>query len=228
MEPELTRKRFYSLGAKYAGSTEEDLEVCIKNYGGDVVRIELVNRQHGAQFQRQLHRFLLLLCVSTVYFVCVWRLGDIISFWQPRILSPILIVTTLAIAIIRSALGLVKTEKLFYSWDMALQTETVRSFGRESVFCVQRGHIHDIVLNEVIENLDVKYMLILRTRGSMFKKRPIIPLFHTQSPSFECLQHIYKILHRYWLNSDKDRSEHAYNRDEPISVAWQSSSNLFN
>ncbi|SPP80318.1 Hypothetical predicted protein [Drosophila guanche] len=179
MEPELTRKRFYSLGAKYAGSTEEDLEVCIKNYGGDVVRIELVNRLHGAQCQRQLRRFLLLLSASTVYFISVWRLGDnFISIWQPRILYPIIIVATLAIVIIRTALALVKTEKLFYSWDMALQTETVRSFGRESVFCVQRGHIHDIVLNEVIENLDVKYMLILRTRGSMFKKRPIIPLFH--------------------------------------------------
>ncbi|XP_022233236.2 uncharacterized protein LOC111081443 [Drosophila obscura] len=227
MEPELTRKRFYSLGAKYAGSTQEDLEVYIKNYGGDVVRIELVNRQHGAQCQRQLHRFLVLLSVSTVYFVSVWCLGDkLTSFWQPRILYPILIVTTLATVIVRTALALVKTEKLFYSWDMALQTETVRSFGRESVFCVQRGHIHDIVLNEVIENLDVKYMLILRTRGSMFKKRPIIPMFNSQSPSFECLQHIYQILHRYWLNSDKDRSEHAYNRDEPASVASQSSSNF--
>ncbi|SPP80317.1 phosphatidylinositol N-acetylglucosaminyltransferase subunit H [Drosophila guanche] len=227
MEPELTRKRFYSLGAKYAGSTEEDLEVCIKNYGGDVVRIELVNRLHGAQCQRQLRRFLLLLSASTVYFISVWRLGDnFISIWQPRILYPIIIVATLAIVIIRTALALVKTEKLFYSWDMALQTETVRSFGRESVFCVQRGHIHDIVLNEVIENLDVKYMLILRTRGSMFKKRPIIPLFHSQSPSFECLQHIYRILHRHWLNSDKDRSEHAYNKDAPVSVASQSSSNL--
>lgn len=71
--------------------------------------------------------------------------------------------------------------------------------------------------------LDVKYMLILRTKGGMFQKLPIIPLFNVSShqikwnfllhkwvlnfqslsPSFECLKYIHQILHGYWLNNKR-------------------------
>ncbi|KRK03062.1 uncharacterized protein LOC6539848 isoform X2 [Drosophila yakuba] len=62
--------------------------------------------------------------------------------------------------------------------------------------------------------LDVKYILILRTKGSQFMKRPIIPLFNSQSPPFECMLHACGVLHRYWLNSTKDRSEQSYIKDK--------------
>ncbi|XP_017081798.1 uncharacterized protein LOC108115062 isoform X2 [Drosophila eugracilis] len=215
MEPQVTIHRYYSRQAKYAGSIEADLELCIKHCGGDVVRIELVNRLHGIQLQGKFRRLLLLLFLAIAYFVGVCGLGSTyIRILQPRILYPLITCVSVAILLIRSTLNLVQAERLFYSWDMALQKETVRSFGRESVLCVQRGHIEDIVLNEVIEDLDVKYMLILRTKGSEFKKQPIVPLFNSQSPSFECLQHIYRVLHGYWLNSTKDRSEQSYSKDK--------------
>ncbi|XP_016959840.1 uncharacterized protein LOC108031136 [Drosophila biarmipes] len=215
METKVTIHRYYSRQAKYAGSVEPDLELCIRHCGGDAVRIELVNRQHGIQLRRKVRRLLLLVFLAIVYFVGVCRFEDRkIHILQPRILYPLVTCVFVAILVLRSALNLVQAERLFYSWDMALQTETVRSFGRESVFCVQRGHIEDIVLNEVIEDLDVKYMLILRTKGSMFKKRPIVPLFNSQSPSFESLQHIYRVLNGYWLNSTKDRSEQSYSKDK--------------
>ncbi|XP_043652499.1 uncharacterized protein LOC122619558 [Drosophila teissieri] len=215
MEPKVTIHRYYSRQAKYEGSVEGDLELCIKHCGGDVVRIELVNRLHGMQLQRKLRRILLLVFLAIAYFVGTCGFDNrTISFLQPRILYPLVTCASVAILLIRSTLNLVQAERLFYSWDMALQMDTVRSFGRESVFCVQRGHIEDIVLNEVIENLDVKYMLILRTKGSQFMKRPIIPLFNSQSPPIECLQHTYAVLHKYWLNSTKDRSEQSYIKDK--------------
>ncbi|XP_017057218.1 uncharacterized protein LOC108098653 [Drosophila ficusphila] len=215
MEPRVTIHRYYSRQAKYAGSTDADLELCIKHCGGDVVRIELVNRLHGIQLQRKLRRLLLLVFLAVAYFVGVFGFGSRnIGILQPRILYPLVTCVSVAILMIRSTLNLVQAERLFYSWDMALQTETVRSFGRESVLCVQRGHIQDIVLNEVIEDLDVKYMLILRTKGSEFNKRPIVPLFNSQSPSVECLQHTYRVLRGYWLNSTKDRSEQSYSKDK--------------
>ncbi|KAH8357214.1 hypothetical protein KR084_009571 [Drosophila pseudotakahashii] len=215
MEPQVTIHRYYSRQAKYEGSVDADLELCIKHCDGDVVRIELVNRQHGIQLQRNLRRLLLLLFLAIAYFVGVCGFEDRkFGILQPRILYPLVTCVSVAILMLRSTLNLVQSERLFYSWDMALQTETVRSFGRESVLCIQRGHIEDIVLNEVIEDLDVKYMLILRTKGSQFKKRPIVPLFNSQSPSFECLQHTYRVLHGYWLNSTKDRSEQSYSKDK--------------
>nr|XP_044250029.1 uncharacterized protein LOC108064381 [Drosophila takahashii] len=219
MEPQVTIHRYYSRQAKYEGAVDADLELCIKHCGGDVVRIELVNRQHGIQLQRKLRRLLLLLFLAIAYFVGVCGLKDRkFGILQPRILYPLVTCVSVAILMLRSTLNLVQAERLFYSWDMALQTETVRSFGRESVLCVQRGHIQDIVLNEVIEDLDVKYMLILRTKGSQFKKRPIVPLFNSQSPSFECLQHAYRVLHGYWLNSTTDRSEQSYSKDKQSMV----------
>ncbi|KAH8383910.1 hypothetical protein KR009_011181 [Drosophila setifemur] len=220
MEPKVTIHRYYSRLAKYTGSAEADLELCIQRCGGDVVRMELVNRQHGVQLRRQLRRLLVLVSLSIAYFVgvcCIWNRS--LSLWQPRILYPLVTCVSVAILIIRSTLKLVQSERLFYSWDLALQTETVRSFGKETVLCVQRGNIHDIVLNEVIEDLDVKYMLILRTKGTLFQNRPIIPLFNSQSPSFECLQHIYKVLHAYWLNNTNDNSEKSYSIAKPAIVA---------
>ncbi|XP_016976262.1 uncharacterized protein LOC108042466 isoform X1 [Drosophila rhopaloa] len=215
MESQVTIHRYYSRQAKYSGSADPDLELCIKHCGGDVVRMELVNRLHGIQLQHKLRRLLLLLFLAIAYFVGVCGFGSrSLGILQPRILYPLVTCVSVAILMLRSTLNLVQAERLFYSWDMALQTETVRSFGRESVLCIQRGHIQDIVLNEVIEDLDVKYMLILRTKGTQFKKRPIVPLLTSQSPSFECLQHSYRVLHGYWLNSAKDRSEQSYNKDK--------------
>ncbi|EDW84567.2 uncharacterized protein Dwil_GK13067 [Drosophila willistoni] len=115
-----------------------------------------------------------------------------------------------------------QSEKLFYSWDLALQTETVHTFGRKTIQCVQRGHLYDIVMNEVIENLDVKYMLIMRTKGGMFDRKPIIPLFNALSPSFECLQHIHRILHGHSLqneNSSLGETNQDFSISKPSSAA---------
>ncbi|XP_030562851.1 uncharacterized protein LOC115764121 isoform X2 [Drosophila novamexicana] len=218
MEP--SRHRYFSKTAIYKGSVVEDLELTVQKYGEDVVRIQLLNRLHGEQCRAQLKRFFWLLGLATVYFGFALALSEgPTRMGQAHILYPGLLCFALSASIFRTTLQLVHSEKLFYSWDMALQTETVRTFGRQSVLCVQRGHLHDMVLNEVIENLDIKYMLILRTKGSMFKERPIIPLFNNLSPPFECLQHIQRILHGYWLNNSRGRSDHACNRDMPSTVA---------
>jgi len=101
-----------------------------------------------------LRRLLLLVFLAIAYFVGVCGFEDRrVHILQPRILYPLVTSVAMAILMLRSTLNLVQAERLFYSWDMALQIETVRSFGRETVSCVQRGHIQDIVLNEVIEDV---------------------------------------------------------------------------
>ncbi|XP_017873787.1 PREDICTED: uncharacterized protein LOC108621144 [Drosophila arizonae] len=218
MEP--SRHRYFSITAKYKGVDVEDLELTVQKYGNDVVRIQLLNRMHGQQCAVQFKRFCVLLGLGIVYFAFALTVSEgPARLGQAQFLYPTLLWLAMSISIIRTALQLVHSEKLFYSWDMALQTETVRTFGRQSVLCVQRGHLHDMVLNEVIENLDIKYMLILRTKGSIFKERPIIPLFNSLSPSFECLQHIQHILHGYWLNNNKHKSDQSCKKDLPSSAA---------
>ncbi|XP_060646470.1 uncharacterized protein LOC132784700 isoform X2 [Drosophila nasuta] len=206
MEPKT--HKYFSIPAKYSGSTVEDLELSIQKYGDNVVRMQLLNRVHKKQCGTQLKRFLLLAGLASLYYGCILAVSEKnAKIHQAHILYPALLWLVLAFKIVRNTLDLVHSEKIFYSWDMALQTETVRTFGRKSVFCVQRGHLHDIVLNEVIENLDIKYMLILRTKGSMFNQRPIIPLFNSLSPSFECLKQIHRILHGYWLNNNLNKAK---------------------
>ncbi|XP_068153785.1 uncharacterized protein PIG-H [Drosophila tropicalis] len=223
MEPhiKIVNHKYYSRHAKYAGLTEADLELCIRSYDNDaVVRIELLNRQFGSQWREQLHRFWVLVGLITVYFACVWTCSS--SVWQVPTLIFAMLMITLGGYILSSALNLVQSEKLFYSWDLALQTETVHTFGRKTIQCVQRGHLYDIVLNEVIENLDVKYMLIVRTKGGMFDRKPIIPLFNMHSPSFECLQHIYRIIHGHWLqneNSSLGETNQDFSISKPSSAA---------
>ncbi|XP_030371015.1 uncharacterized protein LOC115621488 isoform X2 [Scaptodrosophila lebanonensis] len=213
MQP--ARRRFFSTGAKYAGNTEEDLELGIKYYGEEVVRMELVNRQHRAQCRSQLNRMLVLFGLAALYLSFAIKFSEHpVTFGQAQILYPVLLFLTIFMIILHSSSRLVQSEKVFYSWDLALQTEIVRTFGRES-YCVQRGNLHDIVINE----LDIKYMLILRTKGNLFRERPIIPLFHSLSPSLECLQHIRSHLHKCWLNGKTDRSERAYSKEKPSMVA---------
>lgn len=155
MEPKT--HKYFSIPAKYSGCPIEDLELTIQKYGNDVVRMQLTNRIHSKQCRTQLKRFLGLVGLTIVYYCGLARTfgGGSLSILQAHMLYPGLICLALAFYILQTTLGLVHSEKLFYSWDMALQTETIRTFGFKSVFCVQRGHLHDIVLNEVIENVSL-------------------------------------------------------------------------
>jgi len=158
MEPKT--HKYFSIPAKYSGSSVEDLELNIQKYGDNVVRMQLLNRVHKKQCKAQLKQFLLLAGLAFIYYGFVLTVGEgSAKIQQAHILYPGLLWLVLAFKILRTTLDLVHSEKIFYSWDMALQTETVRTFGRKSVFCVQRGHLHDIVLNEVIENVGLYIFL---------------------------------------------------------------------
>jgi len=158
MEPKT--HKYFSIPAKYSGSSVEDLELNIQKYGDNVVRMQLLNRVHKKQCKAQLKQFLLLAGLAFIYYGFVLTVGEgTAKIQQSHILYPGLLWLVLAFKILRTTLDLVHSEKIFYSWDMALQTETVRTFGRKSVFCVQRGHLHDIVLNEVIENVGLYIFL---------------------------------------------------------------------
>lgn len=156
-------RRYFSIPAKYSGYLTEDLELNIQKYGNDVVRMQLTNRMHSKQCQTQLKRLYWLCSIAIIYFFGIARsfTEGPPSIRQAPILYPGLLCLALAVYILRTTFDLVESENLFYSWDMVLQTETIRSFGLKSAFCVQRGHLHDIVLNEVIENVSHEYELQL-------------------------------------------------------------------
>lgn len=156
-------RRYFSIPAKYSGQPIEDLELNIQKYGNDVVRMQLTNRMHSKQCQTQIKRLYWLCSVAIIYFYGITRsfTEGPLSIRQAPILYPGLLCLALAVYILRTTFDLVQSENLFYSWDMVLQTETIRSFGLKSVFCVQRGHLQDIVLNEVIENVSSKYEMRL-------------------------------------------------------------------
>ncbi|XP_037025979.1 uncharacterized protein LOC119067230 [Bradysia coprophila] len=92
---------------------------------------------------------------------------------------------------------LVQSEKLTVTKDFGVQLLTTYTLGRTRSLFIQFAHIHDVVIQEVIQNLKVTFMLAFLTKGSWFEKRPIIPIVNTINPRLDVLKIVYNILRKY-------------------------------
>ncbi|XP_063705934.1 uncharacterized protein LOC134835019 [Culicoides brevitarsis] len=91
--------------------------------------------------------------------------------------------------------GLVKSEKVTLVRNFGLQTCTSFAFGKVSNLLIPEKCLQDVVINEVIYNLKVIYVLDVLTKGSICKEKPIITLFSNLLPNLECLELCYKLMH---------------------------------
>ncbi|XP_004537849.1 uncharacterized protein LOC101462194 [Ceratitis capitata] len=183
---------YHSLGHQYSGNKSPDLQLTLHEYGKDSIELELTNLRYNTQKWQKIKHICIL---ATLYLACITSVPKSLLLSKGLILCGVSCLLWLLYRIL-NLLSLIKSERIIFCLDLALQCHTVRIFSRTSNIFIPANNIYDIVINEVIEDLDVHYILIIRTQGQLFQKRPIIPLFNKLHPSFECLQMTYKYLNK--------------------------------
>ncbi|XP_067619505.1 uncharacterized protein PIG-H [Eurosta solidaginis] len=188
----------HSRGQLYDGNETPDLQLTLSEYGQDAIEIELTNMQYSSQKRQKIKHIILFLFVWIAYTIStssreVW--------FSKHALCDISFILWILYRLI-NLFSLIQSERVIFCLDLALQCHTVRFLQRSSNLLIPVNNIYDIVINEVIENLDVHYILIIRTQGELFQKKPIISIFNTLHPSFECLQKIYICLNKRMPNSN--------------------------
>lgn len=93
--------------------------------------------------------------------------------------------------LIYTTIELVKSEKILFVAEFALQITTEKFLSRKSSIFIPTANIKDVVINEVIDDLAIKYVLITRTKGNLCHTKPIIAMFKSLQPRIECLEVIY-------------------------------------
>lgn len=198
--PECTTRiyTYHSLSRRYNGNKSPDLQLTVYEYGKDSIEIELTNLQYALQRCQNIKHIFMIIVIYSTYIIMA---SKNVTLLKGHILYDLSCLLWLLYRII-NLLSLIHTEKVIVCLDLALQCHTVRFLRRTSNLFIPASNIYDIVINEVIENLDVHYILIIRTKGSLFQKKPIITLFNTLQPSFDCLQMTYRCLNRIFRKTD--------------------------
>ncbi|XP_037952235.1 uncharacterized protein LOC119682796 isoform X1 [Teleopsis dalmanni] len=195
--------KYQSIKQKYTGSKEADLELNIECYSRDSIQVQLTNLNYNKQKQNKICNILLTLCFLSTYttFRFIYFTKNLQLFCDREWLAFTAILTYL-MYVAKSMSDIIKKEKLLICNNFALQLETERCFSRKSNRFISASDIHDVVINEVIQDLDVHYILMLRTKKRLFNKTPIIVIFNNLRPSVECLEMIYNNLKKIFINSE--------------------------
>ncbi|CAD7084199.1 unnamed protein product [Hermetia illucens] len=133
------------------------------------------------------------------YFKYTLLLSGIYAFYKLTIATKLLIDVCLLgalLLVIYFLFNVVQFESLTFINEFGVQTSTRYFLGLKSSMFIPTSDIHDVVINEVICDLKVIYFLIIRTKGRLYKTKPIIPLFDGLRPSIDCLEPIYKVLYK--------------------------------
>lgn len=199
--PECTTQTYtyHSLSQRYSGNKSPDLQLTVQEYGKDCIELKLTNLQYALQRCQKIKH----ICLSIIiYFVYIILISRNVTLLKGHILCDLSCLLWLLYRIF-NLMSLIETEKVIICLDLALQCHTVRFLRRTSNLFIPVNNIYDIVINEVIEDLDVHYILIIRTKGSLFQKKPIVTLFNTLQPCFECLQMTYRCLNKIFRKSNR-------------------------
>ncbi|XP_053692958.1 uncharacterized protein LOC128741281 isoform X1 [Sabethes cyaneus] len=94
-----------------------------------------------------------------------------------------------------SCIKIVRGERLVLVKDFALQYSTHFMTGGTKTELIPIKHIHDVVINEIFCNLKVVFVLSVQTKGTFFKKKPVITLLNNLNPRLDCLEMIYNEIH---------------------------------
>ncbi|KAL9901112.1 phosphatidylinositol glycan anchor biosynthesis class H [Glossina fuscipes fuscipes] len=179
---------FQSIRQRYKGPEERDLHLKIYEYGNDVLEVNLINK-HFSRLRRSLQKqvvwMFIVMIITLLVKISLNFYSSIINF----LLLFWLIIKVWSIS------SLVKNEKFIFCYDFGLQIQTT-TFLTKSNYFMAASSIHDIVINEVLENFDFHYLLIVRTKGVLFRKKPIIPIYKHLKPCGDCLHIIYKHLNK--------------------------------
>ncbi|KNC21416.1 hypothetical protein FF38_12560, partial [Lucilia cuprina] len=161
--------KFHSLPNLYKGSTETNINLEIYEYGPDALEVKLINTNYKMQWKALKKQFLYLILCFSAYLT-----NFLLKPNQLTYIDAIFIIWL--VPLLWRLNRLVEYEKFIFCYDFGLHLQIQKCMGQKNRF-VAACNIHDIVINEVLEDLDFRYLLILRTKGRLFLNKPIIPIF---------------------------------------------------
>ncbi|XP_055849934.1 uncharacterized protein LOC129914624 [Episyrphus balteatus] len=165
--------------SQYRSFGGRELQLNIIDYNRDSFEIQIINKNYS--YERSF-RFKAIVTLALTY------LAYIVSSSSRLLIVDVASLLTLAY-LIYTTIELVKSEKILFVAEFALQITTEKS-RRSSIF-IPATNIKDVVINEVIDDLAIKYVLITRTKGSLSHSKPIIAMFKSLQPRIECLEIVY-------------------------------------
>ncbi|XP_017472058.1 PREDICTED: uncharacterized protein LOC108363269 isoform X1 [Rhagoletis zephyria] len=183
--------KYHSIRQMYAGDKLPDLQLTLREYSKDSVEIEVTNLRYGIQrWQKMKH-----ICTIITIYIMYSILTSKSWLFKGHILCDLSLFFWFLYRIVK-LFSLIQSEKVLFCSDLALQCHTVRFLSRTSNLFIPANNVYDVVINEAIEDLDVHYVLIIRTKGDLYQKRPIIAIFNTLRPTFDCLHMVNKCLNK--------------------------------
>ncbi|XP_065371620.1 uncharacterized protein PIG-H [Calliphora vicina] len=185
--------KFHSITNLYNGLPQTNLNLEIYQYGSDSVEVKLINTDYPKQRNALKKQFIYLILCFYAYAMLF-----LLKSYHLAFIDTILIISL--IPLLWRLSSLVEYEKLIFCYDFGIHLQIQKFSGKQNKF-VAASHIHDIVINEVLENLDFRYLLILRTKGNLFHKKQIIPIFMIFKPTYECLSLVYKHLNKVMVKN---------------------------
>ncbi|XP_037814703.1 uncharacterized protein LOC119605575 [Lucilia sericata] len=180
--------KFHSLTNLYKGSTETNIKLEIYEYGPDALEVKLINTNYQMQWTALKKQFLYFILSFSAYVA-----NFVLKSYHLAYIDTIFIIWL--VPLLWRLSRLVEYEKFIFCYDFGLHLQIQKCMGQKNRF-VAACNIHDIVINEVLEDLDFRYLLILRTKGKVFVNKPIIPIFTVFKPSYDCLCLVYKHLNK--------------------------------
>ncbi|XP_055903713.1 uncharacterized protein LOC129939647 [Eupeodes corollae] len=158
-----------------------ELQLNIIDYNRDSFEIQIINKDYSNERSFRL---------KSIATLAVTYLAYIASTTSRLLIVDVLSLFTLGF-LIYTTIELVKSEKVLFVAEFALQITTEKFLSRKSSLFIPSNNIKDVVINEVINDLAIKYVLITRTRGSLSHDKPIIAMFKSLQPRIECLEVVY-------------------------------------
>lgn len=170
-----------TLSDQFSSFGGKDLQLKIIDYNPDSFEVQLFNQNYSNE---RSFRFKAILTLALTY------LAYIVSTTNRLLLVDVASILTL-VYLIYTTIELVKSEKILFISEFALQITTEKFLSRKSSIFIPMANVKDVVINEVIDDLAIKYVLITRTKGSLSHSKPIIAMFKSLQPRIECLEVVY-------------------------------------
>ncbi|KAL5284396.1 hypothetical protein ACFFRR_006593 [Megaselia abdita] len=152
----------------------------VKNHNPGSVEIILRNEDFPKKFKDSLK------LIFTVFLCGI--LGHLINVY----LLVLIILGILETLLIYKCLALFKEQQIIFISCIGFQVSSKKTIGTTTKY-IPIKEFHDIVINEVIYNFNIKSVLLLRTKT---KQKPLVPLLEPLNPPLSCLEEVFKVINK--------------------------------
>ncbi|XP_055716084.1 uncharacterized protein LOC129809945 [Phlebotomus papatasi] len=170
----------------------KELRVEVNNFSEATVSIAVTNVE---SFRERKRLLMITFCTGGLYLALV--LAD-------RVVGSVfghIFMLLLTVVPVYLELGVVESETVTFVKHFGLHKITEYSRKRVENRLIPTHSIHDIIINEVIQRQRVIFMLQILLQPETTVNERLLSIFEKTQPNLQCLEFIYKLLHRRWDKS---------------------------